>query len=104
MPLLGMVNLLRGRVLKEAWLASAPSLFDDFDNKDICQYFNELNIKLQGPHKTVIVMMDLIRALEAKLYVFQKRYYYKKLQVLPKLEKNITDLDAQEKRNEEKSY
>ncbi|GFV95303.1 uncharacterized protein TNCV_4586781 [Trichonephila clavipes] len=28
-----------------------------------------------------------------------KRYYYKKLQVLPKL---ITDLDAQEKRNEEK--
>ncbi|GFV00637.1 general transcription factor II-I repeat domain-containing protein 2A [Trichonephila clavipes] len=34
MPLLGMVNLLRGRVLKEAWLACAPSLFDDFDNKD----------------------------------------------------------------------
>ncbi|GFS86299.1 transposable element Tcb1 transposase [Trichonephila clavipes] len=32
----------------------------------------------------------------------QKRYYYKKLQVLPKLEKNIKDLDAQEKRNEEK--
>ncbi|GFU56583.1 general transcription factor II-I repeat domain-containing protein 2A [Trichonephila clavipes] len=25
---------LRGRVLKEAWLACAPSLFDDFDNKD----------------------------------------------------------------------
>ncbi|GFV97413.1 uncharacterized protein TNCV_2039221 [Trichonephila clavipes] len=31
-----------------------------------------------------------------------KRYYYKKLQVLPKLEKNIKNLDAQEKRNEEK--
>ncbi|GFW35723.1 uncharacterized protein TNCV_4435721 [Trichonephila clavipes] len=31
-----------------------------------------------------------------------KGYYYKKLQVLPKLEKNIIDLDAQEKRNEEK--
>ncbi|GFV66099.1 dimer_Tnp_hAT domain-containing protein [Trichonephila clavipes] len=30
-----------------------------------------------------------------------KRYYYKKLQVLPKLEKNIKDLDAQKKRNEE---
>ncbi|GFW93092.1 hypothetical protein TNCV_3888331 [Trichonephila clavipes] len=29
-----------------------------------------------------------------------KRYYYKKLQVLPKLEKNIKDLDAQEKRSE----
>ncbi|GFS84089.1 general transcription factor II-I repeat domain-containing protein 2A [Trichonephila clavipes] len=34
MPLLGMVKLLRGRVLKEAWLACAPSLFDHFDNKD----------------------------------------------------------------------
>ncbi|GFV84236.1 uncharacterized protein TNCV_3038961 [Trichonephila clavipes] len=32
-----------------------------------------------------------------------KRYYYKKLQVLPKLEKkNIKDLDAEEKRKEEK--
>ncbi|GFV20595.1 uncharacterized protein TNCV_776411 [Trichonephila clavipes] len=31
-----------------------------------------------------------------------KRYYYKKLQVLPKLKKNIKDLDSQEKRNEEK--
>ncbi|GFW45782.1 general transcription factor II-I repeat domain-containing protein 2A [Trichonephila clavipes] len=38
---------------------------------DICQHFNELNIKLQGPNKTVIVMMDLIRAFEAKLYVFK---------------------------------
>ncbi|GFS81997.1 general transcription factor II-I repeat domain-containing protein 2A [Trichonephila clavipes] len=47
-------------------------------------------------------MMDLIRAFEAKL-CFQKRYYYKKLQVLPKLEKkNIKYLDTQEKRNEEK--
>ncbi|GFW32480.1 uncharacterized protein TNCV_676391 [Trichonephila clavipes] len=36
-------------------------------------------------------------------YVRQKRYYYKKLQVLPKLEKKyIKDLDAQEKRNEDK--
>ncbi|GFU93034.1 DUF4371 domain-containing protein [Trichonephila clavipes] len=35
MPLLGMVNLFkRGEFLKEAWLACAPSLFDDFDNKD----------------------------------------------------------------------
>ncbi|GFX17138.1 general transcription factor II-I repeat domain-containing protein 2B [Trichonephila clavipes] len=36
---------------------------------DICQHFNELNIQLQGPNKTVIVMMNLIRAFEAKLYV-----------------------------------
>ncbi|GFX78458.1 general transcription factor II-I repeat domain-containing protein 2A [Trichonephila clavipes] len=38
---------------------------------DICQHFNELNIKLQGLNKTVIIMMDLICAFEAKLYVFR---------------------------------
>ncbi|GFV71117.1 general transcription factor II-I repeat domain-containing protein 2A [Trichonephila clavipes] len=70
---------------------------------DICQHFNELNIKLQGPNKTVIVTMDLIRVFEAKLYVFRNDIITKKLQVLPKLEKkNIKDLDAQEKRNEKK--
>ncbi|GFY09165.1 dimer_Tnp_hAT domain-containing protein [Trichonephila clavipes] len=45
-------------------------------------------------------MMDLIRAFEAKLYVFRnditKNYKY-----FPNLKK-ISDLDAQEKRNEEK--
>ncbi|GFW46991.1 general transcription factor II-I repeat domain-containing protein 2A [Trichonephila clavipes] len=30
----GQKRKLVGRVLKEAWLACAPSLFDDFDNKD----------------------------------------------------------------------
>ncbi|GFV27927.1 general transcription factor II-I repeat domain-containing protein 2A [Trichonephila clavipes] len=40
--------------------------------------------------------MDLIRAFEAKLYVFRNE----KLQILLKLEKNMKDLDAQEKRNE----
>ncbi|GFU32905.1 general transcription factor II-I repeat domain-containing protein 2A [Trichonephila clavipes] len=68
---------------------------------DVCHHFNELNIRLQGPNKTVIVMMDLIRAFEAKLYVFRnditKNYKY-----FPNLKKNIKDLDAQEKRNEEK--
>ncbi|GFV90438.1 general transcription factor II-I repeat domain-containing protein 2A [Trichonephila clavipes] len=34
MPLLGMVNLFKREFLKEAWLACAPSLFDDFDNRD----------------------------------------------------------------------
>ncbi|GFW54553.1 general transcription factor II-I repeat domain-containing protein 2A [Trichonephila clavipes] len=69
---------------------------------DICQHFNELNIKLQGSNKTVIVMMDLIHAFEAKLYVFKNTILLQKTQVLPKLEKNIKDLDAQEKGNEEK--
>ncbi|GFW30415.1 general transcription factor II-I repeat domain-containing protein 2A [Trichonephila clavipes] len=69
---------------------------------DICQHFNELNIKLQGPNKTVIVMMDLIRAFEAKLYVFRNDIITKNYKYFPNLKKNIKDLDAQEKRSEEK--
>ncbi|GFT04063.1 SCAN domain-containing protein 3 [Trichonephila clavipes] len=69
---------------------------------DICQHFNELNIKLQGPNKTVIVMMDLIRAFDAKLYVFRNDIITKNYKYFPNMKKNIKDLDAQEKRNEEK--
>ncbi|GFT83712.1 general transcription factor II-I repeat domain-containing protein 2A [Trichonephila clavipes] len=69
---------------------------------DICQHFNELNIKLQGPNKTVIVMMDLIHVFEAKLYVFRNDIITKNYKYFPNLNKNIKDLDAQEKRNEEK--
>ncbi|GFU34704.1 general transcription factor II-I repeat domain-containing protein 2A [Trichonephila clavipes] len=50
---------------------------------DICQYFNELNIKLQGPNKTVIVKMDLIRAFEAKLYVFRNDIITKNYRYFP---------------------
>ncbi|GFX50268.1 general transcription factor II-I repeat domain-containing protein 2A [Trichonephila clavipes] len=66
------------------------------------QHFNELNIKLQGPNKTVIVMMDLIRAFKVKLYVFRNDMITKYHKYFPNLKKNIKDLDAQEKRNEEK--
>ncbi|GFX81262.1 general transcription factor II-I repeat domain-containing protein 2A [Trichonephila clavipes] len=69
---------------------------------DICQHFNELNIKLQGPNKTVIVLVDLIRAFEAKLYVFRNDIITKNYKYFPNLKKHIKDLDAQEKRNEEK--
>ncbi|GFW46695.1 general transcription factor II-I repeat domain-containing protein 2A [Trichonephila clavipes] len=34
MPLLGMVNLLRGRVFEGSLVGMCASLFDDFDNKD----------------------------------------------------------------------
>ncbi|GFU72784.1 uncharacterized protein TNCV_1515461 [Trichonephila clavipes] len=88
-------------IIKEELIA-ITSLLTTTKGTDICQHFNELNIKLQGPNKTVIVMMDLIRAFEAKLYVF-KNDIITKTQVLPKLEKkNIKDLDVQEKGNEEK--
>ncbi|GFV24291.1 transposable element Tcb1 transposase [Trichonephila clavipes] len=38
---------------------------------DIRQHFNELNVRLQGTNKTVIIMMDLILAFEIELYVFK---------------------------------
>ncbi|GFW56968.1 general transcription factor II-I repeat domain-containing protein 2A [Trichonephila clavipes] len=57
---------------------------------------------LQGSNKTVIVMTDLIRAFEAKLYVFRNDIITRNYKYFPNLKKNIKDLDAQEKRNEEK--
>ncbi|GFT28843.1 dimer_Tnp_hAT domain-containing protein [Trichonephila clavipes] len=46
-------------------------------------------------------MMDLIRAFEAKLYVFRNDIITKNYKYFPNLKKNFKDLDAQEKRNEE---
>ncbi|GFU90102.1 dimer_Tnp_hAT domain-containing protein [Trichonephila clavipes] len=46
-------------------------------------------------------MMDLIRAFEAKLYVFRNHIITKHYKYFPNLKKNIKDLDAQEKRNDE---
>ena len=34
---------------------------------DLCSHLNELNIKLQGVNKTLIIMFDLIKAFEVKL-------------------------------------
>ncbi|GFS85724.1 general transcription factor II-I repeat domain-containing protein 2B [Trichonephila clavipes] len=68
---------------------------------DICQHFNELNVKLQGANKTVIVMMDQIRAFESKLYVFRNDITTRNCKYFPNLRKNIKDLDAHKTRNEE---
>ncbi|GFW09061.1 general transcription factor II-I repeat domain-containing protein 2A [Trichonephila clavipes] len=54
---------------------------------DICQHFNELNVKLQGPNKTVIVMMDLIRTFEAKLYVFRNDIITRNYKLFPNMKK-----------------
>ncbi|GFX80182.1 general transcription factor II-I repeat domain-containing protein 2A [Trichonephila clavipes] len=47
-------------------------------------------------------MMDLIHAFEAKVYVFRNDIITKNYKYFPNLKKNIKDLDAQEKRKEEK--
>ncbi|GFT31154.1 uncharacterized protein TNCV_3645511 [Trichonephila clavipes] len=121
-----------GEFLKEAWLACAPSLFDDFENKDkiiqrikavFARYcvgniikeeliaITSLLTTTKGTDICTVVRNSLAeKEIDLKKIVSvtsdgapnMKRYYYKKLQVLPKIEKNITDLDAQEKRNEEK--
>ncbi|GFS58960.1 dimer_Tnp_hAT domain-containing protein [Trichonephila clavipes] len=46
-------------------------------------------------------MMDLIPAFEAKLYVFRNDIITKNYKYFSNLKKNIKDLDAREKRNEE---
>ncbi|GFW84883.1 general transcription factor II-I repeat domain-containing protein 2A [Trichonephila clavipes] len=68
---------------------------------DICQHFNELNVKIQGTNKTVIVMMDLVRAFEAKLYVFINDVTTRNCKGLTNSKTNIKDSDAHKKRNEE---
>ncbi|GBM29004.1 hypothetical protein AVEN_40754-1 [Araneus ventricosus] len=68
---------------------------------DICQRFNELNVKLQGTNKTIIVMIDLIRAYEAKLHVFRNDIITRNYKYFPNLKKNINDLDIHEKPGEE---
>ncbi|GFT56772.1 general transcription factor II-I repeat domain-containing protein 2A [Trichonephila clavipes] len=44
---------------------------------DICQHFNELNVKLQDTNKTIVIMMDLIRAFDAKLRIFRNDVFTK---------------------------
>ncbi|GFW74516.1 uncharacterized protein TNCV_2414151 [Trichonephila clavipes] len=156
MPLLGMVNLLRGRVFEGSLVGMCALTFDDFDNKDkIIQRIKDVPLSRNTMKDRILKLAENVTDQQkndinsapfislcldesidttqsARLAVFArycveniikeeliaitslltttkgtdictaKRYYYKKLQVLPKLEKNITDLDAQEKRNEEK--
>ncbi|GFV74461.1 general transcription factor II-I repeat domain-containing protein 2A [Trichonephila clavipes] len=60
---------------------------------DICQYFNELNVKFQSPNKTVIVMMDLIRAFEAELYVFRNNIITRNYKYFPDLKEKISKIN-----------
>lgn len=39
-------------------------------SNDLCLHLNEVNVKLLGGNKTVIIMFDLIKAYEAKLEIF----------------------------------
>ncbi|GBM84954.1 General transcription factor II-I repeat domain-containing protein 2A [Araneus ventricosus] len=68
---------------------------------DICQRFNELNVKLQGTNKTIIVMIDLISAFDAKLHVFRNDIITRIYKYFPNLKNNINDLDIYEKPGEE---
>ncbi|GFV97492.1 uncharacterized protein TNCV_2040001 [Trichonephila clavipes] len=87
--------------------------FDDFDNKDkIIQRIKDVPLSRNTMKDRILKLaenvtdqqkMTLTPLFLYRYVLTKKRYYYKKLQVLPKLEKkNIKDLDAQEKRNEEK--
>ncbi|GFV97727.1 uncharacterized protein TNCV_2313121 [Trichonephila clavipes] len=114
-----------GEFLKEVWLACVPSLFDDFDNKHkIIQRIKDLSLSRSTIKDIIVNNYKGLRYLygSKKLSLAEKeinlkkivsvttdgapnmvRYHYKKLQILlhSNLKKNIKDLDAQEKRNEE---
>ncbi|CAG4959705.1 unnamed protein product [Colias eurytheme] len=68
---------------------------------DICQHLNTLNVKLQGTNKTIIVMIDLIRAFEAKLQVFRNDIIAKNYKYFPYLKKYINESDIHETTNAE---
>ncbi|GBN50946.1 General transcription factor II-I repeat domain-containing protein 2A [Araneus ventricosus] len=68
---------------------------------DTCQRFSELNVKLQGTNKTIIVMIHLIRAFDAKLHVFRNDIITRNYKYFPNLKQNINDLDIHEKPGEE---
>ena len=55
-----------------------------------------LNVKLQGTNKTIIIMIDLIRAFEAKLQVFRNDIITRDCEYFPNLKKYINDLDIHE--------
>jgi hypothetical protein len=61
---------------------------------DLCLHLNELNSKLQGFNKTVIVMFDLIKAFEAKLNIFDGDVIlllqiFQQLQIFSEYKKNF---------------
>lgn len=69
---------------------------------DICQHLNTLNVKLQGTNKTIIVMIDLIRAFEAKLQVFRNDIITRNYKYFPNLKKYINNFDIHETADKEK--
>lgn len=69
---------------------------------DICQHLNTLNVKLQGTNKTIIAMIDLVRAFEAKLQVFRNDIITRNYKYFPNLKKYMNDLDIHETADKEK--
>lgn len=69
---------------------------------DICQNLNTLNVKLQGTNKTIIVMINLIRAFEAKLQVFRNDIITRNYKYFPNLKKYMNDFDIHETADKDK--
>ncbi|GBN17390.1 hypothetical protein AVEN_114701-1 [Araneus ventricosus] len=77
----GLLIMFAVMLLDVIWLSKLMSF------TDICQRFNELNVKLQGTNKTIIVMIDLIRAFDAKLHVFRNDIISRNYKYFPNLKK-----------------
>ncbi|KAL4717350.1 hypothetical protein ACJJTC_017237 [Scirpophaga incertulas] len=59
-------------------------------------------MKLQGTNKTIIAMIDFIRAFEAKLQVFRNDIITRNYKYFPNLKKYMNNLDIHETADKEK--
>ena len=64
---------------------------------DLCSHLNELNIKLQGKYKTVIIMFDLIKSFETKLNIFNRDIFSNSYKYFPNTKNFFSESECHEK-------
>lgn len=83
------------QLLDEKWLAKL------YFYTDLCSHLNELNMKLQGVNKTVIVMFELIKAFMVKLQVFNRDILSNSYKNFSNTRKLFSKIENHEKSNQE---
>lgn len=63
---------------------------------DLCLHLNDLNVKLQGINKTIIVMFDLIEAFSVKLQVFNRDVISNAFRYFPNTKKVFLEFQTHE--------
>lgn len=63
---------------------------------DLCSHLNELNLKLQGSHKTIIIIFDIIIAFKNKLEIFNRDIISNIYKYFPNTRNFFENLDSYE--------